>query len=315
MKLWKRIASFAAASVTAAVILTAIWAYEPDLPVAEARLKYAQPPSRFIDMLGMSVHLRDQGDPNDSLPLVLLHGTSSSLHTWELLRKRIGEGRRVVTVDLPAFGLTGPSPENRYSYDTYTLFLDSLLNRLDIDSCILGGNSLGGGIAWNYAVDRPGRVARLILFDATGYPKTNESGSLGFKLAAMPGVGRLLLWFTPRTLVRKSLEQAYADPGVVTEDMVTRYHDLILVEGNRRATLSLFQNPLRPDPARIRQVRMPALVIWGEHDRLIGKEKAALFGADIPGSRVVVLKNSGHVPMEESPDAVAEVLIPFIRYR
>lgn len=314
MKTFRRILIIASLMILVLLAGLAWWGYEPDIPASEIRRRYAEAPSAFVSLMGMEVHVRDQGNPADSLPIVLLHGTSSSLHTWEPIRERIGPARRVVTMDLPPFGLTGAAPVEQYTYEFYNRFLDSLLDRMAIRQCIIGGNSLGGGICWNYALARPDRVQRLILFDATGYPRKNESGSLGFKLAAIPGVNNLLLWMTPKALVRKSLEQSYSSAERVSEELVSRYHDLILAEGNRRGTLTLFQSPLRPDPDRIREIRVPTLIIWGKDDRLIAWEKASQFGADIAGSQVFVLEESGHVPMEETPDAVAKVLLPFIKY-
>lgn len=298
---------FAALLVILAVI--AIWAYEPDIPAARLEERYASDGhSQFMALMGMRVHFRDQGPRSDSLPLVLVHGTSSSLHTWDSLVAMMSAQKRLIRMDLPAFGLTGPHPAGDYSIGAYNRFLDSFLTRLGVDSFIMAGNSLGGAIAWNHAVAYPGKVRGLILVNAGGYPRKDEKGSLGFKLAAMPVVGSILTSCTPRWLIRKSIGNAYYDPSRISEETVTRYHEMILREGNRDATLSLFRTRNRPSPERIRELRCPTLVLWGRHDQLISVDNAAKFGRDIPGARVVVLENSGHVPMEENPvETAAEV--------
>lgn len=298
--------------ILAVISISIFWAWRSDIPADEIQQKYGGQPSRYLSLLGMSVHYRDQGNPADSLPLVLVHGTSSSLHTWEGLVRAMGGSRRIITFDLPGFGLTGASPENRYSYSSWNIFLDSLTDRLGIRRFYLGGNSLGGGVAWNYALHSPDKVAGLILIDASGYPRKNEQGAIGFRLASVPVLNLLMLRLTPRILIRQSLEASYGNSQLITEELVDRYLELLVREGNRAAALSLFQNPLRPDPVRIRKIRVPTLIIWGKEDKLIDYRNAARFAADIPGARAEVLEGVGHIPMEESPDRVGELIRSFL---
>jgi pimeloyl-ACP methyl ester carboxylesterase len=287
--------------------------YKADRPAGEIEKKYADSTSRFLDIMGMRVHYRLEGDPTDSTPLVLIHGTSSSLHTWDSIVPALRENRRILRMDLPGFGLTGPSPDRIYGMERYHQFLDSLFNRLDIRQCILGGNSLGGLIAWTYALHDSVRVKGLVLIDAAGYPKGKEEGNIGFKLAAMPGVGRTLSKFTPKILIRKSLEGSYGDPSKINETMVDRYYDLLLREGNREAVIDMFGSRKPAAYEQIATIRMPTLIIWGDRDRLIDVSNADRFHKDIPGSRLLVIKGSGHVPMEESPREVLAALKNFLQ--
>jgi hypothetical protein len=286
-----------------------------DIPVEKLKLKYATGASSFMPLMGMQVHYRSEGNPADSLPLVLIHGTSASLHTWDSLVKILvaTTHKRIVRMDLPAFGLTGPNPENKYPSAYYTLFIDSFLQALHINQCILGGNSLGGAIAWQYAVAHPDKISQLILIDAAGYPIKNEKGSLGFKIASMPIINNLLLVVTPKSLVKKSLETVFYDPALITEATVTRYHEMLLSAGNRRAALSLFQNRVAQDATKIKSIAAPTLILWGDHDQLISVGNAYLFQKDLKNNALVVLKNVGHIPMEESPHSVAEAITGFIK--
>ena len=196
------------------IILFSVYA-QRDIPVEKLKLKYAQSPSKFLPLMGMQVHYRDEGNPNDPTPLILIHGTSSSLNTWDSVVKIIVSNpknkKRIIRFDLPAFGLTGPNPENDYGGPYYINFVDSFLNVLQIKKCTISGNSLGGGIAWQYAVAHPEKINKLILLDATGYPQKNEKGSLGFKIASLPIINNLLLFITPKSLVNKSLETVFYD--------------------------------------------------------------------------------------------------------
>lgn len=288
-----------------------------DIPRTVMIKKYTSADSKFMPIMGMNVHYRDQGNPNDTVPLVLIHGTSSSLHTWEKLTSLLNQAdygnKRVISLDMPAFGLTGPNPENKYSYENFTQVIDSLLIKLNVKTCIIGGNSLGGGIAWHYAVTYKNKVARLILIDASGYPKKDEKGSLGFKIAQTPVLNNLLLYITPKSLVQKSLEGAYYDPTLLEANTITRYHELLLCEGNRAATLSLFKNKIEQHPELIKTIQAPTLIIWGKEDGLISWENANLFHQDIANSQVVMLEKVGHVPNEEAPDKVAVAIQAFLK--
>ena len=297
--------------IGSSVILIAV--AQKDIPRAQLKNKYANSPSKFMPLMGMQVHYRDEGNKVDSMPVLLIHGTSSSLNTWDSLINYLPSNKRIIRLDMPAFGLTGPSPENKYSYTYYSDFLNAFLKELKVQQCIIAGNSLGGGIAWHFALDYPQEVAKLILIDASGYPKINEKGSLGFKIASIPILNNLLLYVTPKSLVKKSLETVFVDQNLITEERITRYHELLLAEGNRKAALSIFKNRFDQQTNRIKDIQQPTLIIFGEKDQLINSDNAYLFQKDIKNSKAVILKNVGHVPMEEAPKATAELINEFIR--
>ncbi len=283
------------------------WA--PDRPVDTLKSRWAQPPSRFIDVGGLQVHLRDEGPRDDPLPIVLIHGTSASLHTWEGWAAALRGERRVVSFDLPGFGLTGPSPVGDYSIAAYTRFVLVVLDNLKIDRCVLAGNSLGGEIAWRTAVAAPRRVERLVLVDAAGYAFSSKSVPLGFRLARLPVARHLAASLLPRSLVARSVRAVYGDPSQVDDERVDRYYELALRAGNRKALVQRFEQ-LRPgaEAALIGSLRLPTLILWGGRDRLIPPEVAQAFARDIPGSRLVVFDDLGHVPQEEDHRrSVAEV--------
>lgn len=297
--------------IGSSVILIAV--AQKDIPREQLKSKYAKNPSQFMPLMGMQVHYRDEGNKLDNDPLVLIHGTSSSLNTWDSLISYLPSNKRIIRLDMPAFGLTGPSPENKYSYSFYSEFLNAFLNELEVKQCIIAGNSLGGGIAWHFALDYPQKVSKLILIDASGYPKINEKGSIGFKIAAIPVLNNLLLYVTPKSLVKKSLETVFVDQSLITEERITRYHELLLAEGNRKAALSIFKNKFDQQTNRIKDIQQATLIIFGEKDQLINSDNAYLFQKDIKKSKAFVLKNVGHVPMEEAPKATAELINEFIR--
>ena len=299
--------------VVLAGAVAAAWA--PDRAVEALKPRWPAPPSRFIDVGGLQVHLRDQGPRDDPLPIVLIHGTSASLHTWEGWAEALQGQRRVVSFDLPGFGLTGPSasPGGDYSIAVYTRFVLDLLDVLKIDRCVLAGNSLGGEIAWRTAIAAPQRVGKLVLIDAGGYAFTPRSVPLGFQLARMPVVRDLASSLLPRSLIERSVREVYGDPSRVSDALVDRYYELTLREGNRKALVQRF-GQLQPgaEAALIATLRTPTPILWGGRDRLIPPEYAQAFARDIPGSALVVFDGLGHVPHEEDPTATVAALKHFL---
>jgi pimeloyl-ACP methyl ester carboxylesterase len=278
----------------------------PDRAVETLVARWAPPPSDFIEVKGQVVHLRDEGPREDPLPIVLIHGTSSSLHTWEGWVKALRGQHRVITFDLPGFGLTGPfagqyDPDD-YRGDTYARFVLDLLDTLKIERAVLGGNSLGGEVAWRTAALAPARVARLVLVDAGGPAFTPQSVPLGFVLARTPVLGRIGEWLLPRSLVAESVTNVYGDPAKVTSELVDRYFELTLREGNRRALgQRLRQMVPGADVERLNALTQPTLVLWGGRDKLIPLAVAREFTRRITVSKLVVFNELGHVPQEEDP--------------
>lgn len=294
--------------------IAASWA--PDRPAAELAARWAPPPSQFIALQGMRVHLRDEGPRADPLPIVLLHGTSASLHTWEGWARALRGERRVIRVDLPGFALTGPQPAGDYSMQAYAAFVRALVDHLGVQRFVLGGNSLGGQIAWSTAAAMPERVAQLVLVDASGYPRellqAQQDIPLGFKLAAMPWLQPVMRNTLPRGVVESSVRNVYGDPAKVTPELVDLYYELTLREGNRQALARRMQQGYTADTTQLAKLKMPTLILWGGRDRLTPPEFAAWFQRDIAGSQLVKFDDLGHVPHEEDPQRTVRELRRFL---
>ena len=234
-----------------------------DIPVSELKVNYANNASSFILVDGMEVHYRDEGDLTDTIPIILIHGTASSLHTFDAWTEILKKTKRVIRMDLPAYGLTGPFPDGNYSMAHYTVFLKEFLKALNIKQCVLAGNSLGGQIAWNYALEQPKMVNKLILIDAAGYPLKSKSVPIGFKIGRMSVLNKILTFITPRFIVKSSVENVYFDKSKVTNTLVDRYFDLTLRAGNRQAFVDRFK--MTDDEKayiKIKNIVQPALILW-----------------------------------------------------
>jgi pimeloyl-ACP methyl ester carboxylesterase len=280
-----------------------------DLPAAELEARYAPPPSRFLEVDGMRVHYRDEGQ---GPPLLLLHGSNAALFTWEGWTRELSGRFRVISLDLPGHGLTGPDPKGRYSASDMARFLEAFRARLGLERFHLAGNSMGGSVAWHYALLFPERVERLVLVDPGGHPR-DEPSPLVFRLMRMPVVGELLSQVTPRMVVEKNLRAVYADPSKVTEAQVERYHALLLREGNRKASRERMRLDGDDLWKRLKELRQPTLILWGEKDTWILPKYAHRFAELIPQSRLVLYPDLGHVPMEEDPVRTAADVSRFLQ--
>ena len=299
-----------------ALIIVVVFTHK-DIPLNELKLKYTNSDSSFIDINGTNVHYRDVGNSNDSIPIVLMHGTGSSLHTYDFWSDNLKRTNRIIRMDLPAFGLTGPFVKNDYSISNYTFFLKEFLNSLNIKECILIGNSLGGEIAWRFAIAEPLMVKKLVLIDAGGYPVISKSVPIAFKLAKIPVLNNLLTYITPRFLIRASIENVYFDKSKVSDSLVNRYFELTLRKGNRNAIIdrlmvsTTLTNGTKTHTS-IKNIKKPTLIIWGSDDQLIPVENAYKFNNDITNSKLVVMQQTGHVPMEEKPLESLKFTIDFL---
>ena len=250
----------------------------------------------------MQVHMRDEGPRDDPVPLVLLHGTSASLHTWDGWTDGLKASRRVIRLDLPGFGLTGPYPDGDYTVEHYAKFMHAFLDRLGVTRCALVGNSFGGQVAIVTALAKPARVDRLILIDSSGYPMAPDSIPLAFRIAQLPVLSQIARVTLPRRVVEESIRNVYGDPTRVTPELVDRYFELTLREGNRKALSERLKHvPNDALTTRIPGVSVPTLILWGGRDRLIPLAAGRRFAQDIANSRLQIFDDLGHVPHEEDP--------------
>lgn len=302
-------------AVVIVLLAGAFWYFStPDIPRSVLEAKYAKPPSEFIMLPdGARAHVRDQG--NRSGPaLVLIHGSNASLFTWEPWAKRLGGTYRIVTMDLPGHGLTGAVPNRDYSQEGMVKFVDEVVTKLGLAKFALGGNSMGGGVVARYAEEHPDKVSALILVDAGGEPgKMGDKIPLAFRIARMPVLNQIVLHITPRNLVVEGLNDAIVHKAIITPAMIDEYWDFARMEGTREATRERFQLPFTNDvKEHIADIKAPTLILWGEQDHLIPVASAYAFHKDIPGSKLIVYPQTGHIPMEEVADRSAADVRAFL---
>jgi len=287
----------------------AIWLFRtPDADIAKLEAAYGAAPSQFMTLpTGERVHFRDQGN-NTGKVLLLLHGTSSSLHTWQPWIERLGDDYRIITLDLPGHGLTGPVANCDYSVSCSINLVENFRSALGFNSFVIGGNSFGGNVAWRYTLEHPSFVEALILSDASGGPNINPAPlTPAFVLASIPIANLLIEVIAPRFMIEQGLKDATEIDEAVTEERVDRYWQLGLRPGNRRA-LRLRMTAPRNGPLfheALAKLQIPTLILWGREDRFVDMADGEWFARTIPGAKLAIYDGVGHLPMIEAPDLSA----------
>jgi pimeloyl-ACP methyl ester carboxylesterase len=293
----------------AALAALFFWGYAPDTDAAQMERKYGSAASRFAKLEpGLRVHYRDEGK-QDGPVLVLIHGSNASLHTWEQWVGILGKDYRIISLDLPGHGLTGNNPAGVYDSASYVRVVDRLLTKLNVDKAVIGGNSMGGGVSWAYALEHPERVEALLLVDASGQPYARSGKTpLGFRLMRLPVIKEAARFIAPRSIFESSVKTSMSVQSEIDDKLIDRYWELNRYPGNRNATMQRFSNSKSMVPGtkeRLSTIKVPVLILWGAEDNLIPVTAAKWFAEAMPQAKLIIYPNVGHIPMEEIPQKSA----------
>ena len=292
------------------ILLAALYLWTPDKSKAELEKTYGSPKNAYVSALGVNLHYQDTGPSKNAIPIVFLHGFGASLQTWETWAQALSEDYRVISVDLPGFGLTGEDPSSIYTDQRSVEVLEAFLKELNIPKVVLVGNSMGGKFAWQFAARYPNQVAKLVLISPDGYASPGiEYG----KKPDVPAIADLYRYFFSKTFLAMNLEPAYANPNTLNDALVNRYYDLMLAPGVRGAILARMQQTVLQDPVpSLASIQAPTLLIWGEKDALIPISNSNDYLKVMPNAKRVSLPNIGHLPQEEQPSIGLAALKEFL---
>jgi pimeloyl-ACP methyl ester carboxylesterase len=295
-----------------------------DIPYETIATRYESAASRYADLPGgIRMHYRDEGSP-DAPVLLLIHGFSASLHTWEPWVDQLATGAdrvndyRVISIDLPGHGLTRSPAGYRASIEAFRDVVAEFVQSQNLTTFALAGSSMGGNVAWEYALAHPDQVTALILVDSSGWPEVREDLAEEpaiFKLLRNPVLGPAMSQLDNTRLVREGLEASFVDKSLVTDAMVDRYVELSRAPGHRDILLQMtlgFRQRNYATAERLAPLRMPVLILTGDHDRLVPPEHAQQFHDAIAGSQLITFENVGHIPQEERPAESAMAVHEFL---
>jgi len=264
--------------------------------------KYTGGESKFIDIDGLKVHYRDEGK---GPVLLCLHGIQSSLHTWDGWVKEMKNNYRIIRIDLPGWGFTGPSNFG-YSRDETVKFLRKFVDAMGLKKINIAGNSYGGFLAWNFVVDNQDMVDKLIILDGGGYP---FKPPFAVTLMTAPVIRNLYPIITPRFIVANFVRDVYGTKSRVTDETIDRYYNLMMYKDNRKESVKFFRGikgQMETESAGVNTIKIPTLIMWGKQDAWIPISVMDRFKKDIPHVRAIVYDGVGHIPMEEIPEITAK---------
>ena len=295
-----------------------------DISRTELEQKYAVKPSSFLELSdGKIIHYRDEGDID--LPvIVFLHGFNGSLFNFERLTSLLSDEFRIVSLDLPGFGLTGAIPSKNYSNQSFMDTVTEVVDHLNIANFSIAGNSMGGGVAWRYTLSYPKRINSLILLASSGISKKEEREKIEDQDRQTPWVWKLmrsdtinfaLSYYTPKFFATQGLRSSVYDERLATRDLALQFHDLALLSGSREAILSMFRDGRSSfnDSDILKLILVPTLVIHGKEDNIIPFESSFVFQENIKDVEMKIYPNIGHLPMYEAPLNVASDIKDFLR--
>lgn len=273
--------------------------------------KFVTPNSKFFDWDGIKLHYTDKGE---GIPVVMLHGFGGSFDNWRKLIEEFPEGYRLIAADLPGFGLSQYDPAivgepDLASY--YTRFASDLIDELDIDSCYLMGNSLGGYLSWETTLLRGDKVKKLVLLNSAGYSEEDINGFLInaaksglFKKIAKKGIPRAATKFAAKRVIGDKTKKPDAQ-------RLDSFYGLLNKEGTLETIQTIGSAPHVIDTLRIKEIAVPTLIIWGDKDNIIPVEHANKFKRDIPNSELIIYEGSGHIPMIENSERLIKDILGF----
>ncbi|CAN7230969.1 alpha/beta fold hydrolase [Rossellomorea sp. LjRoot5] len=267
--------------------------------------------SRVVEVNGTNVYFEYHEHPTASETFVLLHGFLSSIFSFRRLTPLLKEHYNVVSIDLPPFGNSGKHNNFVYSYDNLANTVIALLGHLKVSNIHLTGHSMGGQIALNVMKKAPDLVEKGVLLCSSGYlkrmnwPVTMLSHIPFFHLYVK-------LWLT-RSGVRNNLENVVHDSTMIDDEMMFGYLKPFLEDDIFKALTRMIRDREGDLSVNdLRNIQTPCLLVWGEHDRVVPLSTGERLNQDIPNSKLVVLKETGHLVPEEKPREVLENIHAFV---
>ncbi|HEY0513747.1 MAG TPA: alpha/beta hydrolase [Thermoanaerobaculia bacterium] len=267
------------------------------------------PADQFVRVGEQLVHVEQAGSGE---PVVLIHGFGASTYAWRKVMPALAASHRVVASDLNGFGYTQrPKSRAGYTREAQAELVLGTLDALGIDRAHFAGHSYGGGLTLYLASQHPERFRSMVLVDSSAPTYANDRRSRAAALRPLDALFVRTLVLRPG-MVRKGLLRSYYDDSLVTPELVQAYLDRLAIEGVVDAFYGLTAPAPPGEPVDLAKIAIPSLVIWGAHDELISPEMGRRAAARLQHAEFVLFAESGHIPMEEEPEAFLRAVLPFL---
>ncbi len=319
----KKILKFSSLSLLILLIIVIYNSIYLDIPKNEIISKHANESSKFLELSdGSLIHLRDEGNKKGKV-ILLIHGFNGSLFNYEPMVPFLTDEYRVISLDLPAHGLTGAVKSDLYSYEGFEKVIGEVVKLLGINKFYFVGHSMGGMIAWRYSLKHLDQLNGLIIIGSPFIANEEEykdfqsvnAPPAAFEIIESRFFRRALEYVTPRLLVKEGVSQTVYDQSIVTDELVDQFHDIILMEGTRLAIGMLVEDhedDFIANPNDLKNISIPSLILHGEEDNLVDIRFVEHFIDQIPNVRLISYPNVGHMPPMEIPALLAQDIRGFI---
>ena len=319
----KKILKFSSLSLLILLIIVIYNSIYLDIPKNEIISKHANESSKFLELSdGSLIHLRDEGNKKGKV-ILLIHGFNGSLFNYEPMVPFLTDEYRVISLDLPAHGLTGAVKSDLYSHEGFEKVIGEVVKLLEINKFYFVGHSMGGMIAWRYALKHLDQLNGLIIIGSPFIANEEEykdfqsvnAPPAAFEIIESKFFRRALEYVTPRLLVKEGVSQTVYDQSIVTDELVDQFHDIILMEGTRLAIGMLVEDhedDFIANPNDLKNISIPSLILHGEEDNLVDIRFVEHFIDQIPNVRLISYPNVGHMPPMEIPALLAQDIRGFI---
>ena len=319
----KKIIKIASSSILIILLISIYNSVYFDIPKNEVISKHAKGASDFLELAdGSKIHFRDEGN-KDGKVLLLVHGFNGSLFNYEPLVPYLSDNHRVISLDLPAHGLTGAVESDLYSHKAYQNIIEEVVEILEVEKFYFVGHSMGGMIAWRYALDNLDKLNGLIIIGSAFFGSEQEfedfqsinAPPIAFELIESKFFIRLLEFITPRILVKEGISQSVYDQSIVTDELIDQFHDIILMEGTRISIGKLaevHEDDFIANPLDLKKITIPSLIIHGEEDNLVDIRFIDHFVEQIPNVKLISYPQTGHMIPMEAPLQLSDDIREFI---
>ena len=257
-------------------------------------------------------------DEGNGPPLLLIHGFGASTYTWRHIAPELALTHRVIAVDLKGFGQSDKPFDGRYSVFDQAALLAQLIEDKDLRNLTIVGHSFGGGVALRLALEADqrfaGRISKLVLLDSIAYP---QNIPVFFRLLDMPLVSHLGVRMVPPSVqTRVALRIAYFDDSKIDPDEVETYAAPLKTAAGKHAIIHSARQIMPEDLAQIseryKSIKLPTLILWCDHDRIVPLEVGLKLRRSLPNSTLRLVEDCGHMPQEEQPASTLKLIKGFL---
>jgi 4,5:9,10-diseco-3-hydroxy-5,9,17-trioxoandrosta-1(10),2-diene-4-oate hydrolase len=251
--------------------------------------------------------------------VILIHGIGSSLEDWAFNINALAEKHRVYAIDLVGFGRSDkPEPSYSPEYSSFARFVNDFMVAQRIEHASLVGNSMGGAVSLQFAIQFPEKLEKLVLVNSAGLGK---EFSPALRICTLTRIGELLIQ-PGRKGIARSLKALVYDKTLVTDEQVESQCQLASLPGWQEYFLSTLRNVvsfrgqrsdvIRPIIDNLSSITTPTLIIWGQQDEMIPVAHAQIAKERIPNAELHIFDCCGHVPPKEHPEEFNNLVLQFL---